>query len=539
MLSLVNITKIFGDKKLFQGLNHSIAAGDHVALIGANGAGKTSLLNIITGLDSCDQNGQIVTPKGTKIGYLPQEINPYPKETVLEETLSGHHILYPLIKKREDILHEMEKNFSDDIYEQYQIIEDQYTQEGGYTIEGDADRLLKGLKFKKEELTKNPKEFSGGWRMRMELAKILINKPDVLVLDEPTNHLDLPSLLFLEDYLLNFKGTLLFVSHDQDLLDKLAKKTLYLRSGKITEYAGNFSKFLELYALEQEQAKSQKQNLDKKIQTNQRFVERFGAKASKAKQAKSKAKAVSRLKDIQNSIDIDHQQKNAHIIFSVKKQSSKNILHFEKASFGYQEPLIENLSLSIQRGQKIGIVGANGIGKSTLLKSIMGEIPLIKGDLRIEDSIQIGYFAQSQIDQLNIELSCLENVLQSNSEISEGEARHILGSMLFSGNDVLKPVSVLSGGEKNRVGLSCVMAKKPNFLILDEPTNHLDMITQEKLSDALADYPGTILFVSHDRRFINKIANHILGVQSNGKHLFCIGDLDDFFETAQKAGFDL
>lgn len=539
MLALVNLTKIFGTKVLFQNLNHSIAEGDHVGLIGVNGAGKTSLLNIITGLDSCDSNGKIVTQKGTKIGYLPQEINPHPKETVLEETLSGHKVLYPLLKERESILEKMSIDFSEAIYEKYDKIETAYNLENGYALEGDADKLLKGLSFTKDDLDKNPKDFSGGWRMRMELAKVLINKPDILVLDEPTNHLDLPSLMFLEDYLTNFKGTLLFVSHDQDLLDKLSRRILYMRNGKISEYEGNFSKFLERHALEQEQAQNQRQNLDKKIQTNQRFVDRFGAKASKAKQAKSKEKAISRLKSMQGSIEVEGHQKSSHISIHMKKQSGKNVVHIENASFGYTHPLIKNLTFSVQRGQRIAIVGANGIGKSTFLKTIVNEIPTLGGKIQIEENVEIGYFAQSQVSQLDLNASALENVFRSNSELSEGDVRHILGSMLFQGQDILKPVSVMSGGEKNRVGLSCLIAKKPNFLILDEPTNHLDMITQEKLGDALSNYKGTIFFVSHDRRFINRIATHTLGLRRDGKHLFSIGDLDEFFDNAKRIGFEL
>jgi ATP-binding cassette subfamily F protein 3 len=539
MLALVNLTKIFGTKVLFQNLNHSIAEGDHVGLIGVNGAGKTSLLNIITGLDTCDSNGKIVTQKGTKIGYLPQEINPYPKSTVLEETLSGHKVLYPLLKAREAILEKMSTDFSEAIYEEYDKIENAYNLENGYALEGDADKLLKGLSFTKEDLDKNPTDFSGGWRMRMELAKVLINKPDILVLDEPTNHLDLPSLMFLEDYLINFKGTLLFVSHDQDLLDKLSRRILYMRNGKISEYEGNFSKFLERHALEQEQAQNQRQNLDKKIQTNQRFVDRFGAKASKAKQAKSKEKAISRLKSMQGSIEVEGHQKSSHISIHMKKQSGKNVVHIEDASFGYTHPLIKNLTFSVQRGQRIAIVGANGIGKSTFLKTIVNELPTLGGKIQIEENVEIGYFAQSQVSQLDLNASALENVFRSNSELSEGDVRHILGSMLFQGSDILKPVSVMSGGEKNRVGLSCLIAKKPNFLILDEPTNHLDMITQEKLGDALSNYKGTIFFVSHDRRFINRIATHTLGLRRDGKHLFSIGDLDEFFDNAKRIGFEL
>ena len=386
---------------------------------------------------------------------------------------------------------------------------------------------------------RDPKEFSGGWRMRLELAKVLVNQPDVLVLDEPTNHLDLPSLMFLENYLINFKGTLLFVSHDQDLLDRLAKKVLYLRDGKISEYTGNFSSFLEQHALEKEQAAAQHENINKKIEHNQKFVDRFGAKASKATQAQSKQKAVDRLKSMQSTIELEGKQAAPNINIPILRQSVKNVLTLDALTVGYATPLIKKINLMVQRGQKIAIVGANGIGKSTILKSLIGEIPVLDGSVSHGENVQLGYYAQSQVNQLNLSASAFDNVLESNGLLSEGDIRRILGSLLFKDQDVRKPVSVMSGGEKSRVGLACMIAKKANMLLMDEPTNHLDLISQENLADSLVKYAGTLIFVSHDRRFINRIATHVLGVKSNGQHLFVKGNLDAFFEDAERLNFDL
>lgn len=528
MLSLVNLSKSFGNKILFNNLTHSLPEGERIALVGANGAGKTSMLNIICGLDHSDGEGKIVTKKHTKIGYLPQEINPHPKKTIIEECISGHIKLYPLFVERERVLEEMAQNYNEDVHERYEKIENDFQHLGGYQLEGDADQLLKGLGFTHEDLTRNPTEFSGGWRMRLELAKVLLNNPDILVLDEPTNHLDLPSLMFLEEYLLEFKGTLLFVSHDQELLDRLANKILYLRSGKMSEYTGNFSQFLEQYSLEKTQAEAQKQNLDKQIQHSQKFVDRFGAKASKAKQATSRKKMISRLQSIQNSIETEGRQAYPHISMPVLKPSAKIVLNIKDVTFGYEKPLVKNLNLIIERGRKIGIIGANGIGKSTMLKSLIGEIPVLSGACAWGENVIFGYYAQSQIDQLNMRESAFINVQQANGTLTDGQIRKILGSMLFKENDAVKPVSVMSGGEKSRVGLACLIAQHANVLLLDEPTNHLDMVAMEKLTDALVNYTGTIIFVSHDRRFINRIATDILSINQNGKYILSPGNLDDF-----------
>lgn len=538
MLSLVNLSKSFGNKVLFHNLTHSLPEGERIALVGANGAGKTSLLNIICGFDQSDGGGDIVTRQHTKIGYLPQEINPHPKTTVLEECLSGHAQLYPLFVERERVLQDMANDYNESVHERYEKVENDFQHLGGYQLEGDADQLLKGLGFTHEDLTRNPTEFSGGWRMRLELAKVLLNAPDVLVLDEPTNHLDLPSLMFLEEYLLDFKGTLLFVSHDQDLLDRLATIVLYLRNGKISEYVGNFSHFLEQYALEKSQAAAQKQNLDKQIQHSQKFVDRFGAKASKAKQASSRKKMISRLQSIQDSIEVEGPLASPHIAMPIQKASGKIALTVKDAAFGYDKPLIKGLSLEVLRGQKIAIIGANGIGKSTTIKSFVEEIPLLAGAFTWGDHVTLAYYAQSQVDQLNMKASAFQNVLNANGILPEHQIRRILGSMLFKDQEGNKPVSVMSGGEKSRVGLACLIAKQANVLLMDEPTNHLDMVAMEKLADALCEYAGTVLFVSHDRRFINRIATHVLGFNHKGKYLLSEGNLDDFFYEAKRLDFE-
>jgi ATP-binding cassette subfamily F protein 3 len=285
---------------------------------------------------------------------------------------------------------------------------------------------------------------------------------------------------------------------------------------------------LEQYSLEKTQAAAQKQNLDKQIQHNQKFVNRFGAKASKAKQATSRKKIISRLQEIQNSIETEGSQAYPHISMPVPKPSAKIVLTIKDVTFGYEKSLVKNLNLTIERGQKIGIIGANGIGKSTMLKSLIGEIPVLSGTCTWGENVILGYYAQSQVDQLNMKESAFNNVQQANGALTDGQIRKILGSMLFKENDAVKPVSVMSGGEKSRVGLACLIAQHANVLLLDEPTNHLDMVAMEKLTDALVNYTGTIIFVSHDRRFINRIATDILSINQNGKYILSPGNLDDF-----------
>ncbi|MDP2194062.1 MAG: ATP-binding cassette domain-containing protein, partial [Alphaproteobacteria bacterium] len=286
-------------------------------------------------------------------------------------------------------------------------------------------------------------------------------------------------------------------------------------------------------------AQSQHENIAKKIDHNQKFVDRFGAKASKARQAQSKQKAVDRLKSMQDSIEVEKGQQAPQILIPMGPPSVKNVIQIQDLTVGYATPLIKKVKLPVMRGQKIAIVGANGIGKSTILKTLVGEIAPLSGTIKFGDNVKVGYYAQSQLDQLNLDASAYDNVLNANGLLTEGEVRKILGSLLFKDQDIRKSISVMSGGEKSRVGLACMIAKRANTLLMDEPTNHLDLVTQENLAHALSTYPGTLIFVSHDRRFINAIATHVLGVKSNGDHLLIEGNLDAFFEDAKRLNFNL
>jgi ATP-binding cassette subfamily F protein 3 len=536
MIYLQNLSKRYGGKHLLSNVTYHFPEGEHIALVGANGVGKTTLLDMITGLEEWD-DGQIIKTANLKLGYLPQEPNPSPLPTILEECMQGASWLYALQTKRDTILQQMETSYSEELFYEYEKIEAAYLQQGGYALESEAKKFLHGLGFSAAQFDENPKSLSGGWRMRLELARLLLNKPNFLILDEPTNHLDLPSMIWLEDYLKTFEGTILFVSHDQDLLNRLSSFTLHLQGGNLTPYKGNFDSFLEQRELNQMQNAAEAKNIQNRYAHIEKFVERFRAKASKASQVRSRLKMMERLKALENNIQQEESLEEISLELKVQEPSGRQVLTLKEASIGYNKPLSKGLNLKIERGQKVAIIGANGIGKSTLLKSIMGHLPFLQGELTLGHNVQVSYFAQDQLDFLELKATVLENVLASNSTVSEREARSLLGGFLFQKDDVFKKVSVLSGGEKSRVGLCCLLMQKGNFLILDEPTNHLDMSSASILAQALSGFDGSLLFVSHNRSFINQVATHIFAMTASGRSRLFEGQLDDYETLAAKAGF--
>ncbi|MBS0358771.1 MAG: ABC-F family ATP-binding cassette domain-containing protein [Proteobacteria bacterium] len=511
MIALQNLTKNYGSRVILNAVSYLFPSKGRVALVGANGAGKTTLLNIICGLEQAD-NGTVVKPKNVVMGYLPQEPNPNPKDTILEECMTGAHRLYELKQHLDHVLHRMQDHYSDSLYESYEKAEDEFRKSSGYSLESDAKGLLIGLGFSQEQLLQHPTALSGGWRMRLELAKLLINKPDVLILDEPTNHLDLPSMIWLENELLQYEGTLVFVSHDRALLNRLSTITLHLNQGVLTPYTGNFDAFLEQRELIQSQNQQTVKNIQKRAEEVESFIKRFGAKASKAAQARSRMKMLGRLRDLEESVMIEEDPAEIAIRLKVEVTSGKNVVSLKNVSIGYEKPLASHLSLEIMRGSKIAVVGANGIGKSTLLKSIVGNIPFLSGEYQLGHNVTMAYYAQDYLDWLDAERSALENVLAANTKMTEQRARGLLGAFLIRKDNVFKPLKVFSGGEKSRIGLSCLLSKEANFLILDEPTNHLDMSSIENLAMALDEFPGTVLMVSHNRDFIEQVCTHIFEI---------------------------
>lgn len=357
------------------------------------------------------------------------------------------------------------------------------------------------------------------------------------MLDEPTNHLDLPSMEWVEGFLKNYKGCLVFVSHDRSLINRLATRILHLHHGTMNEYVGNYDQFLDAYELEQEQILAQKENIQSKAQHVQKFVDRFGAKASKARQVQSRVKMLQKLYDADSGLKVDEKSPPMSIRLECAKKSGRIVMQCKDLSIGYTQPLVKKLSFKLERNQKIAIVGANGIGKSTLLKTLLGIVPKLDGSVELGHEVDVAYFAQDQLDYLIPKATVLENVMQLNPTLTMGQARSFLGAFLFKGDDVFKPLQVLSGGEKNRVGLCCLLAKKANTLMLDEPTNHLDMQSIDVLADGLRNFEGSTLFVSHNRSFIDDVATHVLGLNAKGQTLLVEGDLERFETKAAEVGF--
>ncbi len=535
MLRIEKLSKRFADKTILNEQSYQFPIGKKIAVVGDNGAGKTTLLNILCGLDTSD-GGEVLKPGDCLMAYLPQEPNPNPKATIIEECETANEKIRRLQEKMNKALADLEHHSDDKTLAAFENAETQFRLHGGYELRSKAEKILLGLGFDKAQMTDSPKSLSGGWRMRVELAKLFLVDPHVLILDEPTNHLDLPSLVWVERYLQSFTGTLIFVSHDRSLLNRLANWTLHIAYGHITPYAGNYDFFLKKQAENAELAEKTLKNLRDKRDSMQDFVDRFGAKATKAAQAQSRRKMIEKLEEEMNAIPVAKAQAAIHFTLPEPANVDRMVLSIDKGEIGYHKVLCRNIQLNVEKGQKIAIIGANGIGKSTLLKTIMGLCPSLGGDFKLSPRVLKAYFSQDQLDYLNANATVLENLLNA-SPIGEQQARSILGGFLFRGADVFKPVSVLSGGEKSRVGLACILGKKANLVMLDEPTNHLDMNSIACMTKALQDYKGTIVFVSHDREFIDAICTHVFVMTKDGRARLFEGNIEDYQRLAADSNF--
>src|SRR3954464_14141222 len=505
MLTIADVSKSYGTRELFRDVSLFIARTDRLGLVGPNGAGKSTLFNLILGEEKPD-SGTIEWERGADFGFLPQERAPAGDETILHIATSG---------------------------KQLEPDDDNYDID--YTLEPRAKKILAGLGFKEGDAEKLAKTFSGGWVMRAHLARLLVAEPALLLLDEPTNHLDLEALLWFQDYLTRYPGGLVVISHDRAFLNALCTGMLELRGGRLHYYHGNYDNFLQEKEARKAQQAALFKNQQREIAHLQKFVDRFGAKASMASRAKSKEKKIERLQDVAVE-EPSEELKRINFRFPQPPRSGLKVIELEHVQQAYGDHVVyRDLNFTAERGQRIVLVGPNGAGKSTLLKILAGVVPIQGGTMELGSNVHVGYFAQNRLDNLKSDLTVFENVMElrtNENQLTEQQARAILGAFLFRKDDVHKPIGVLSGGEKSRLALARLLVNPPNLLLMDEPTTHLDIPSIDALVNALKNYEGTFIFISHDVYFIRQLAKTVLHVHS-GRLTPYSGDYDYYLEKSK------
>ena len=529
LLQVNQLTKYYGADLILSNIKLEVQSKDRIALVGRNGAGKSTLLKIISEQMSYD-GGEVIKPKTLTIGYLAQDTGLESSLSIWDEMLTVFHHLQIKEKK----LRELEANMGDPAYlndtEKYEKLLKEYDElqvtfkdEGGYQYEADIRTVLHGLNFGDFDYSTAIATLSGGQKTRLAMAKLLLTKPDLLILDEPTNHLDIETLGWLEQYLQGYPGALLIVSHDRYFLDKVVTQVYELSRTNCRRYVGNYSKYLEQSAAIYEQELKTFEKQQEEIAKLKDFVQRNIARASTTKRAQSRRKQLDRMKVMDRPLG---DEKSASFSFDIERQSGNDVLMVDSLTVSYQgkEPTLKNVSFGLKREESVALVGPNGIGKSTLLKAITKQLEILSGTINYGSNVTIGYYDQQQAN-LTSNKTVLHELWDEYPLRQEKEIRTILGNFLFSGDDVLKIVTSLSGGEKARLALAKLMMQKANLLILDEPTNHLDLDSKEILENALIDYPGTILFVSHDRYFINRLATRVIELSTDGLESY-LGDYD-------------
>ncbi|HZH61911.1 MAG TPA: ABC-F family ATP-binding cassette domain-containing protein [Metabacillus sp.] len=537
LLQINQLSKYFGADPILSNIKLEVQTRDKIALVGRNGAGKSTLLKIISGAMSYD-SGEIIKPKDVSIGYLAQD-------TGLESQLSiwdEMNLVFKHLKSMEEEMRNLEQHMStidpsgeaqrfEQLLKEYDTLQVKFKEEGGYQYEADIRSVLHGLGFSNFDPETKISSLSGGQKTRLALGKLLLTKPDLLILDEPTNHLDIETLTWLEQYLQNYPGAILIVSHDRYFLDKIVTQVYEISRNTSTKYIGNYSYYLTQKAENYEKELKNFERQQEEVAKLKDFIQKNLARASTTKLAQSRRKKLEKMELMSKPLG---DEKSASFQFDIERQSGNDVLKATDISVSYdkQNPIISNISFSISRGDSIALVGPNGIGKSTLLKSIVQKLDALTGTFSLGSHVQIGYYDQQQAD-LTSNKRVLDELWDEYPQKTEKEIRTVLGNFLFSGDDVLKPVSTLSGGEKARLALSKLMLQKANFLILDEPTNHLDLDSKEILENALIDFPGTILFVSHDRYFINRIATKVFELSSHNITEY-LGDYDYFITKKEE-----
>ena len=526
MVLINQLSMSYGGKLLFYDVNLNLTGQSHYALVGANGSGKSTLLRLITGEEEAI-TGSISQPKDAVIGWLKQDQFRYEDTILTDIVLQGKPQLWHAMVEKDKLL--AQHHWDEKIAHRLSKLEDAISEFGGYSALSFAEKLLTGLGIHADYHQKTLSTLSGGYKLRVLLAQALFQEPDVLLLDEPTNHLDILSIRWLEKYLRNeFKGLVLFISHDVEFINRLADYILDIDYAEIRQYSGNYDKFLAEKKLTEDQKLHIKKNIEQKVAEMQKFVDRFGASATRAKQAQSRAKMIEKME----IPDIKQSSRMSPIFnFKPNRSSGKRVLLVKNLSKEFQEKrLFNNLHFEVGRGEKIAIIGENGTGKSTLIKILLGKITQDNGEYEWGHETHISYFSQDHHDLLNESTNVLDWLTNHVSHVSEQQARKTLGNVLFKKDEVEKNILALSGGEAARLLLASIVLESSNVLILDEPTNHLDIEATDALADALRQYSGTLIFVSHDRHFINKIANRILYISRDKKIVDHKGNLIEFEE---------
>ncbi|WP_018130957.1 ABC-F family ATP-binding cassette domain-containing protein [Effusibacillus pohliae] len=532
VLSASQITKSFGADVILNGATLAVHAGERVGLVGANGAGKSTLLKIITGELTAD-SGEVHIGKNATVGYLSQQTGIRSDKTVYREMRDVYADLFALeqrIRNLEQKMSDPQVYGNESLYQplasEYTALTQEFSDRQGYAVEAKVRSILTGLDFPEAMWEQPVQSLSGGQKTRLALGKLLLQQPTLLILDEPTNYLDLPTVTWLENYLKNYPGALLLVSHDRYFLDSLVQVVYELDRGSIRRYTGNYSAFLEQKEAELALQVKRYEQQQAEIARMEDFIRRNIARATTSKRAQSRRKLLEKMERLDKPVT---SQEQAHFSFTVERQSGHDVLTVEGLSLSYGDKrLFRNLNLHITRGERVALIGPNGIGKSSLIKAIAGVLKPEAGSIRLGANVKLGYYTQEQED-LSPHKTVLDEVWDAFPKLDHTRIRTVLGHFLFSGDEVLKPVASLSGGERSRVALAKLMLLQANFMLLDEPTNHLDLLSKEMLEVALDDYPGTLLFISHDRYFLNRIATRIIELTEKGLASF-LGNYDDYLE---------